>query len=296
MNLVLNPEWAAEVTLQPVKRFGMDGAILFSDILIVPYGLGKNLEFIEGTGPVLEKLENKLPEFDPDFFKAKTKSIYETVRRVAQEMPTAATLIGFCGAPFTVACYLLGESKDGFKAALKRAAEDPEFFKKLLAILVESSVFYLSEQIKAGAEAVQIFDSHAGLAPDKKFDDYILKPTQKVIAMLREKFPGFPVIVFPRGVKQDFLPRYAGATDATALSLDPFVNLVQAERDIPAVLQGNLDPALMEGEKEPMLQAAETILKTLQKPFIFNLGHGLTPAAKPENVQALAQFVQGWRA
>jgi uroporphyrinogen decarboxylase len=263
--------------------------------LIFPFGLGQQLEFIEGEGPKLQKIENRIPEFDEKSFTEKTKNIFETVSRVAAEKPKNATLIGFCGAPFTVACYLLGDSKTGFETALKRAESEPELFKKLLAVLVQASVFYLIRQVKAGAEALQIFDSHSGLVPPRKFNDYVLNPTKEIIAGVRKAYPNVPVIVFPRGTPQEFLPRFAAGVDATALSLDTHADLVQAARDIPAVLQGNLDPILMEGEEKPMRLAAEAILKTLQKPFIFNLGHGLNPQAKPENVAALATFVQGWK-
>jgi uroporphyrinogen decarboxylase len=296
MKLVLNPELAAEVTLQPVKRFGMDGTILFSDILIVPYGLGHSLEFVEGTGPVLEKITDKIPAFDQAAFEKRTANIYETVSRVKADMPTTSTLIGFCGAPFTVACYLLGNSKTGFDEALKRAAEQPEFFIKLLDVLADASIFYLQKQIDAGAEALQIFDSHSGLVKPDQFEEFILKPTRKIIAGIRAKNPELPIIAFPRGTSKENILRYDTQLGAQGLSIDTDMPMDWAQKNLNGVLQGNLDPKLMEGDEAPMLQAAENLLRTMQKPFVFNLGHGLNPQARPENVAALAKFVQDFRA
>jgi uroporphyrinogen decarboxylase len=296
MKLVLHPEHAAEVTLQPVKRFGMDGAILFSDILIVPYGLGQALEFSEGKGPQLEKLTDKIPFFDEEEFLARTAPIYETVRRVAGGMPGNTTLIGFCGAPWTVACYLLGQSADEFGEARKRARETPDFLEKLLKRLVEASAVYLEKQIEAGAEVLQIFDSHAGLVPQENYRDFVIRPTQDLVARVKKKFPKIPIIGFPRGSQKENIPAYAKETGVAAVSLDTEINLSWAQENIPAILQGNLDSALMPGDEKPMLDAAEKILRAMKKPFLFNLGHGLTPQAKPENVGALVKFVQEFRA
>jgi uroporphyrinogen decarboxylase len=296
MKLVLHPDHAAEVTLQPVRRFGMDGAILFSDILIVPFGLGQALEFSEGKGPQLEKLADKIPAFEEEKFLARTAPIYETVRLVKTEMPSSATLIGFCGAPWTVACYLLGESSDTFSKARKRAIEAPEFLKNLLDRLVEASAFYLEKQIEAGAEVLQVFDSHAGLVANENYRDFVIAPTKDLVARVKKKFPEIPIIGFPRGSRQENLSDYAIETGVEAVSLDAEIDLAWAEKNISIGLQGNLDSTLMTGETAPMLAGAEKILTTARRPFIFNLGHGLTPQAKPENVEALVKYVQEFHA
>jgi uroporphyrinogen decarboxylase len=296
MKLVLDPKRAAEVTLQPVKRFGMDGAILFSDILIVPFGLGQALEFLEGKGPQLEKVTDKIPFFDEEKFLARTAPIYETVRRVAADMPESATLIGFCGAPWTVACYLLGQSADQFAGAREKAGKTPDFLEKLLVRLVEASAVYLEKQIEAGAEALQIFDSHAGLVPEEKYRDFVIAPTRDLVVRVKKRFPEIPIIGFPRGSRKENLSSYAKETGVDAVSLDTAVDLGWAEKNLSTRLQGNLEASLMEGDVAPMLAAAEKILRSSTRPFVFNLGHGLTPQAKPENVEALAKFVQGFRA
>jgi uroporphyrinogen decarboxylase len=210
-------------------------------------------------------------------------------------MPATTALIGFCGAPFTVACYMLGSSKDGFAAALKMATEQRAFFLQLLDVLAEASAFYLDVQIRAGAEALQIFDSHAGLAPTKNVNDFIVAPTKKIVEAVKKNHPQLPIIGFPRQLKKEYLPYYVEETGVDAVSLDAETDLAWAEQNLRATLQGNLASTLMPGDEKPMLQAAENILKTLQKPFVFNLGHGLTPDAKPDNVAALVTFVQGFK-
>lgn len=297
MQLVLDPELAAEVTLQPVKRFKLDGAILFSDILMVPYGLGLQLEFVEGEGPRLEAVKNKLPEFSPEKFFTRTRNIFETVKKVGKNLPENTALIGFAGAPFTVALYMLGgPGSNGFAAALKRAKSDEKAFSALLERLTEATIFYLTGQIKAGAEVLQIFDSHAGLAPHEKFSAWIIEPASRIVAALKQEFPDIPVIGFPRGAGKNLVP-FAQGSGVDALSLDTETDLAQAQKILPPsiILQGNLDPALLEGEQAPMLEAAEKILETTRRPFIFNLGHGLTPQARPENVAALVEYVHGFR-
>ncbi|MBI3420023.1 MAG: uroporphyrinogen decarboxylase, partial [Proteobacteria bacterium] len=271
MSLCLTPELAAEVTLQPVKRFGMDGAILFSDILMVPYGLGYALEFIEGKGPVLEKFFGTMPVFETEKFYSRTSPIYETVKRIKQEKPEKAGLIGFCGGAWTVACYMLGNSADQFLYARDFSLSADRIFRQLLDVLVEASGFYLIEQIKAGAEAIQIFDSHAGLAPPGMYEDYVVAPTRALVRKIHAVFPHIPVIGFPRQSLVENLAHYTRETKVTALSLDTSAGLAWAQENIHAVLQGNLDPKLMEGEAAPMLEAAATILKTMKKPFVFNL-------------------------
>lgn len=295
MNLCFTPELAAEVTLQPVKRYSMDGTILFSDILVVPYGLGYALEFVEGEGPKLEQVNNQLPVFNQEPFFERTQNIFKTVSLVRADLPDFSTLIGFSGAPWTVACYMLGgKGRDEFVTARQRAHVNPEFFKALLQVLVEATAFYLGKQVEAGAQVLQIFDSWSGLVPDELFAEWVIKPTQAIVSRVKAQHPTIPIIGFPR-MAGKYLENYVSQTKVDAVSLDQTVDLTWAQKNIPAVLQGNLDPALMEGPPAPMLEAATRILQTMHKPFIFNLGHGLTPAVPPENVAALVEHVHGYK-
>lgn len=294
MKLCLTPEMAADVTLQPVRRFAMDGAILFSDILIVPYALGQKLDFIEGEGPKLETLGAELPVFDEAAFFERSKNIYETVRLVTQNMPKTTTMIGFAGSPFTVGCYLLGgKGKDEFVMARQRAYQDPDFFKKLLLRLAEATGFYLNQQIKAGAETVQLFDSWSGLVPAQHYHDWVIAPTRAIVDRVKKENPNLPVIGFPRGSVGQ-LDAYIAGTGVDAVSLDQGADLPGLQKKHGVVLQGNLDPLLMQGSEKTLLREAEKLLQSAEKPFIFNLGHGLTPQVPPENVGALVKFVQGF--
>jgi uroporphyrinogen decarboxylase len=295
MKLCLNPELASEVTLQPVLRFGMDGAILFSDILIVPHGLGIGLEVVEGKGPQLEVMGDQIPAFDSHTFFDRTKNIYETVSRTVEKLPASTTMIGFCGGPWTVALYMLGgSSRDEFAGSLARAKENPTFVTQLLDEIVKASCYYLSEQVKASAETVQIFDSWSGLAPHEHYNDWVIAPTTRIVDYLKTHHANIPIIGFPRGSGAKTV-QYVKETGVSAVSIDTETNISEAQKQIPCPLQGNLDPVLMEGEEAPMLKAAEAILRGMQKPFIFNLGHGLNPQARPENVAALVRFVQNWK-
>ncbi len=295
MKLCLTPEMAADVTLQPVRRFGMDGAILFSDILIVPYALGQKLDFVEGEGPQLETLGADLPVFDEAAFFERSKNIYETLRLVASTMPKTTTLIGFAGSPFTVGCYLLGgKGKDEFVVARQRAYQDLDFFKKLLMRLAEATGFYLNQQIAAGAETVQLFDSWSGLVPAQHFHEWVIAPTRKIVEIVKQQNPTVPVIGFPRGSVGQ-LEAYIAGTGVNAVSLDQGADLPALQKKHNVVFQGNIDPLLMQGAEKTLLSEAEKLLKNAEKPFIFNLGHGLTPQVPPENVGALVTFVQGFK-
>ena len=312
MNLCFNPELASEVTLQPVRRFKVDGAILFSDILVVPYGLGYQLDFIENEGPKLETvsdhdfanihLSDRLGTFEAESFFKRTAPIYETVRTTKAALKADVetqhvTMIGFAGSPFTVACYMLGgKGKDEFIEARLKAQQNPVFFQQLLDSVVTATSFYLKEQIKAGAEVLQLFDSWSGLVPAAQFDDWVINPTKKIVDNIKQEFPHIPIIGFPRMAGAKIL-RYADMTGVDALSLDQSMDLGWAQKNLPEkiILQGNLDPLLMQADKATLLKHAEGVMRDMQRPFIFNLGHGLTPQVPPENVGALVDFVQGFK-
>ena len=289
LDLCFSPTLAAEITLQPVRRFEPDAAILFSDILTIPYAMGQEVRFVEGKGPVLGPLNpaalhpvgNRL---DP---------VYETVSLVRASLPGNTALIGFAGAPWTVAAYMVegSSSRDWFQVR-RMAFGDPERFAALIDRLVDATIDHLAAQVAAGAEALQLFDSWAGLLPPSGIRRWCLEPARRIAVALKERHPSVPLIFFPRGAGM-LLAAFAEIGDGIGLdtSADPdwAANSVQ---NIAAV-QGNLDPALLVVGGEAMEQAAGEILSALrQGPHIFNLGHGVLPVTPPEHVAALRRIVQ----
>jgi uroporphyrinogen decarboxylase len=299
VELCLTPELAAEVTLQPLRRFPLDAAILFSDILIVPYGLGQKLEFREGEGPVLEPVSSRadLARLDPTAVEARVAPVFETVRRVRAALPPGAALIGFAGAPWTVATYMVegGGSRD-FAAAKRFAYNDEAGFATLIERIEEATVGYLCRQVEAGAQALQLFDSWAGVLAEPAFRRWVIEPTRRLVERVRTAHPSVPIIGFPRGA--GLMTRaYVEETGVDAVALDTTVPLGDAaalQRLSP--VQGNLDPQLLVVGGEPLQRAAEAILRALSSgPFVFNLGHGIVPETPPGNVGRLVDLVHGWR-
>ena len=295
LELAMDSEAAAEITLQPVRRFGFDGAILFSDILIVPHALGQDLRFEEGEGPRLS------PPLVDKALAALTRGperlepIYRTVEKVKSQLPAATTLLGFAGSPWTVATYMVAGrgSRDQAEARLAAYA-DPEAFAALIGAIVEMTIDYLSGQIRAGAEAVQLFDSWAGsLAPDP-FERWVIAPTARIVAALKARHPEAPVIGFPKGAGAK-LAAYARETGVDALGLDETIDPAWAARELPErlPLQGNLDPVALLAGGAALEKAVARILSSLQgRPHIFNLGHGIikeTPIAHVEQLLALVR-------
>ena len=300
MELCLTPELAAEVTLQPVRRFAMDGAILFSDILVVPYGLGQGVTFEEGQGPVLEPLRGPgdLAKLSVDRLAPTLEPVYEAIRLLRRKLPSGAALIGFAGAPWTLAAYMIegGSSRD-FAGVKGWAYREPDSFARLIDLLVDAIVSHLTVQIAAGAEVIQIFDSWAGVLPDDQLRRWGLAPTREVVRRVKAAYPDTPVIVFPRGVGA-FYRDYAEGAGADALSLDTSVPIDWAAEALQphVVLQGNLDPGLLVVGGEPLLRAVRRILGRLGRGrFVFNLGHGVLPATPPEHVALLAATIRDWK-
>lgn len=297
VDLCLAPELAAEVTLQPIRRYGFDAAILFSDILMVPYGLGRPLRFEEGRGPILEPIGDRagVPVFDPDAFHSALGPVYETVARVRATLGPETALIGFAGAPWTVASYMVegGSSRDFAKLKLW-AYRDPEGFGALIEVLVDATVDYLDRQVRAGAQVVKLFDSWAGAAPETLFERWVVQPAAAIVRRLREVHPGLPVIGFARGAGAQ-TRGYGAATGVTALALDSGIPLamacaLQAERPV----QGNLDPIALLAGGAALASETDRILDALGGgPFVFNLGHGILPQTPPEHVAALVARVRG---
>ena len=297
VDLCLTPELAAEVTLQPIRRYGFDAAILFSDILMVPWGLGRSLRFEEGRGPILEPIASRadIPQFDPDAFHAALAPIYETVSRVRAGLGPETALIGFAGAPWTVASYMVegGSSRD-FAALKLWAFRDPDGFGALMDTLVDATVGYLDAQIRAGAQVVKLFDSWAGAAPETQFERWVVRPTAAIVQRLAAMHPEVPVIGFARGAGAQ-TRGYGAATGVTALALDSGIPLamacaLQAERPV----QGNLDPMALVAGGDALARETDRILDALAGgAFIFNLGHGIVPQTPPEHVAALVARVRG---
>ncbi|NKW71649.1 uroporphyrinogen decarboxylase [Rhodobacteraceae bacterium R_SAG10] len=299
LSLCYTPDLAAEVTLQPIRRFGFDAAILFADILLVPQALGADLWFVPGEGPRLSKINSAadLATLGPvDAIHDVLSPIYETVRILAAELPTDTTLIGFAGAPWTVATYMIaGQGTPDQGPAHDLMVGDPATFDSLIALITEATIEYLSAQIEAGAEVVKLFDSWAGSLKGRAFDTYALAPVARIISALKARHPKTPVIAFPR----EAAGRYAGfanAVGADCVALDTSVSTDWAVRrvQIDGCVQGNLAPDHIITGGQALVDATRAIVKAFSGgPHIFNLGHGITPDADPDNVQIMVDAIRG---
>jgi len=300
LDLCYTPEKATEVTLQPLRRYNFDAAILFSDILVIPDALGQPVAFKEGEGPKLSPIRDGegLKALSLDKLKSHLAPVFETVSRLSKAIPETTSLIGFAGAPWTVATYMVeGQGSKEFVETKKLAYSQPNVFKALIDLLVKATGDYLITQIDHGAEAIQIFDSWAGVLPEDEFGKWVIEPTRQLVERIKTERPGIPVIGFPRGAGALLLP-FVEQTGVDAVSLDTSVPVTWAAKTIqPKVtVQGNLDPIMLIAGGEIMDQAIDKILNSLgHGPFVFNLGHGILPQTPPENVARLAEKVKGWR-
>lgn len=289
LKLCYNPEMACEVTLQPLRRFDIDAAILFSDILVVPHAMGLTLDFKEGEGPLLQTVRNMGEvqglAIDPQAWQF--LKVWETVGLVRESLAPELTLIGFCGAPWTVASYMIEGGSSDRKRALAVAEENPEWFQLLMSKVVETSIGYLIGQIKAGAETVQIFDSWAGDLPPHVLDRVVCGPIRKIVYGVRSEYPDFPIIVFARGVGNQH-GIIAAATDANAVGVEENIGLTEVLSNLASsvAVQGNLAPTALLGSKEALTEAVGAVLKGVPKSrHIFNLGHGVVPQTDPLMVE-----------
>jgi uroporphyrinogen decarboxylase len=298
LDLCYAPELAAEVTLQPVRRYGFDAAILFADILLVPDALGQKVAFLEAEGPRLEPVrsESEIARLNPQATRHKFSRVFETVAKVRQELPHETALIGFCGAPWTVATYMVGGQGSADQAEARLwAYRDAAGFQRLIDLLVDVSVEYLSGQVAAGADVLQVFDSWAGSLADDQFQRWVVTPTKTMVGRLKERHPSVPVIGFPRGAGVH-TPAYVTATGVDGVGCDTAMPLEFIARKLSgkAVVQGNLDPLLLVTGGKAMEARVNEILQALAgRPFIFNLGHGIVPQTPPENVAQLVKLVRG---
>jgi uroporphyrinogen decarboxylase len=297
LDLVYDSDAAAEITLQPLKRFPeLNAAILFSDILIVPFAIGQNLTFVAGEGPRLTPplIASKLDDLTA--YPARLEPIYATVVKVKAQLDPSKTLIGFAGSPWTVATYMVAGQGSREQAEVRRFAHiEPGAFGAIIERIEEVTLDYLTGQIEAGADAVQLFDSWAGSLSPAQFERWVIAPTARIVAALRERHPKVPVIGFPKGAGGK-LPAYARETKVTALGLDETVDPVWAAKTLPARLpvQGNLDPlALIAGGQE-LRTAVKRILDAFaERPHIFNLGHGILQDTPIAHVQDMLAAVKG---
>jgi len=299
LELCYTPDLATEITLQPVRRFGLDAAILFSDILVVADALGCPVAFVEGRGPQLQPVRHRaaLARLDLTRLKAHLAPVYETVRRVRAALPASTALIGFAGAPWTVAAYMVeGEGSKEFYAARAFARSDPDGFGGLIELLCDATTAHLLAQIEAGAQIVQLFDSWAGVLPEPEFVRWCQVPAARIVAALKQAHPEVPVIAFPRGAGVLYRS-YAAAVPVDGISLDTTVPLAWARRELAGVcLQGNLDPvALLAGDAVWRAEAGRIIQALAGRRFVFNLGHGVLPDTDPAAVGGLVDFVKAQR-
>lgn len=298
LELCYTPELAAEVTLQPVDRFGLDAAILFSDILVVADALGVAVTFEEDRGPMLAPVRGAgaVERLDPSNAMSRLAPVLETVRRVRRALAPEVALIGFAGAPWTVAAYMIegGASRD-FIAARRWAYREPETFGSLIDRIVTVTVDYLAGQVEAGADALQLFDSWAGVLVPEAFERWCVAPTRRIVELVRARVGPVPIIGFPRLVGAGVVA-YAATTGVTAVGLDTTVPLGWARRALPenVILQGNLDPVALLVGGRALADATRTILEAMAgRPFVFNLGHGVLPETPPEHVAELVRLVRG---
>ncbi len=299
LKLCYNPELAAEVTLQPIRRYGFDAAILFADILLLPQALGADLWFETGEGPRLSTIGDMagVRALRPIADIHETLApIYETVKLLAAELPRETTLIGFAGAPWTVATYMIagrGTKDQGPAHALK--SSDRAAFSALIDVITEATILYLSAQVSAGAEVVKLFDSWAGSLKGQDFTDFAVKPAARIISALKAMHPGLPVIAFPREGGDGYVG-FARATGADCVAIDNSVTpeWAAAHVQIDGCVQGNLAPHHMVSGGQELVEATRHVVKAFRDgPHIFNLGHGITPDANPDNVQLMIDTVRG---
>jgi len=300
LDLCYNPKFAEEVTLQPLRRYDFDAAILFADILLIPDALGQPLAYKEGEGPVLDPIRSakELSSLSLDKLHDRLNPVYETVDRLSSSLPAHVTLIGFAGAPWTVATYMVeGKGSKDFAEIKKWAYSDPAGFQSLMDILVQSTISYLLKQVEAGAEVIQIFDTWAGVLPDDMFRKWVIAPTKQIVDGLRAVHPDLPIIGFPKGIAGNLL-EFVKGTGVTAVSLDTSTPLSWAAENIQphVVVQGNLDPIMVVTGGQAMVDRIHEILEKMSNgPHIFNLGHGIIPQTPPENVALLAETIHAWK-
>ncbi|MGJ4942268.1 uroporphyrinogen decarboxylase [Bradyrhizobium sp. HKCCYLS1011] len=300
LDLCFSPELAAEVTLQPIRRFGFDAAIIFSDILVVPYALGRSVRFEVGEGPRLEPLDTpeKISALATEADFSKLEPVFEALRRVRGVLAPSTALIGFCGAPWTVATYMVaGQGTPDQAPARLLAYRHPEAFSKIIDALVGTSIAYLLKQLDAGADALQIFDTWAGVLSPREFARWSMEPTRRIVEGVRSARSDAKIIGFPRGAGA-LLPSYVAATGVDAVSIDWTAEpkLIREQVQSKVAVQGNLDPLALITGGAALDQAVDDVLASYaQGPHIFNLGHGILPETPIAHVEQMVARVRAYR-
>jgi len=296
LDLCYNPDLAVEVTLQPIRRFGFDASILFSDILVIPDALGRDLRFEEGRGPLMTPITaDEIAGLDASRLHQHLAPVYETVSRLRAELPAGTALLGFCGAPWTVATYMIaGHGTPDQAPARLFAYRHPDMFDRLLQLLADCSADYLCRQIAAGADAVQIFDSWSGVLDEACFERFCVRPVARIVAAVKARHPSVPIIGFPKGAGALY-DGYRKASGVDALGLDWTVPPAQARRlQAEGPVQGNLDPLRLVAGGAALSEGVSAVLDALgDGPLVFNLGHGITPQTPIAHVQAMIDQVRG---
>jgi uroporphyrinogen decarboxylase len=300
LDLCFTPELAVEVTLQPIRRFRLDAAIIFSDILVIPHALGQPVTFEEGRGPVLEPIRSgdELGKLSLERLAQTLTPVATAIAAVRRELPDNVALFGFAGAPWTVASYMVeGSGGSDFAIVKTWVYREPESFRLLIELLVDATSAYLVQQIEAGAEILQIFDSWAGVLSPAALERWALRPTAEIVRRVKARHPDIPIVVFPRGIGASYA-HYAAACGCDGLSLDTGVSPEWAAAALQptATVQGNLDPLVLAAGGSAMREEATRILERLAGgSFIFNLGHGILPQTPPDHVAALCELVHDWK-
>ncbi|MEJ1970522.1 MAG: uroporphyrinogen decarboxylase [Rhizomicrobium sp.] len=293
----LNPELAVEVTLQPVRRFGIDAAIVFADILLLPHALGQTVEFLEGEGPLLAPIRDAaaLARLSDRRAAEILSPVMQTIKGVRAALPPQVALIGFAGAPWTVATYMIeGRGKTDYENCRRMMWTEPKLFAGLMDKIVPATIDYLNAQVEAGAEVLQLFDTWAGSVPAPLFETAVLAPTARIVKAVKARHPHVPIIGFPRAAASH-LSVYAGLTGVNAVGVDHFTDLTFAADEMPdgVAVQGNLDPMLLLAGGEAMDAEARRIIASMKgHPFIFNLGHGVLQPTPPDHVARLVDVVK----
>jgi uroporphyrinogen decarboxylase len=301
LDLCFTPEYAAEVTLQPIRRFAFDAAIIFSDILVIPHALGRSVRFEVGEGPRLDPLDSpeKIATLAPRADFTKLEPVFEALRRVRHELDDKTALIGFCGAPWTVATYMVaGQGTPDQAPARMLAYRHPQAFEKIIDALVENSIPYLVGQLKAGADAVQIFDTWAGVLPPREFARWSVEPTRRIVEGVRQQIPDAKIIGFPRGAGS-LLPTYVDATRVDGVSIDWAAepSLIRERVQNRVAVQGNLDPLALISGGAALDRAIDDVLENYASGrLIFNLGHGILPETPIAHVEQMIKRVRAYKA
>ncbi|NUY39369.1 uroporphyrinogen decarboxylase [Wolbachia endosymbiont of Litomosoides brasiliensis] len=290
IEMCYNTDLVVELTLQPVIRFGMDAAVIFSDILIVADILGCNVDFIRGVGPIIKPIKNPKELKNPQKIGTKILPILNAIKRVRDQLPEEKSLIGFAGGPWTVASYIIeGRNSKTFSKVLNL---HPSSLEEIIEQITEVTIFYLVKQIEFGADVIQLFDSNAGVLSRELFEKYVIKPTKKIVSAIKGKFPSFPVIGFPKSAGSLYKD-YCEKTGISAVSIDYNVPIEWAKENLKVPLQGNLNPSLLAYNKTEAIKEARHIIDCFEDlPFIFNLGHGVLPDTPIENIAALVDLVK----